>query len=296
TKAKAAIDGAKNESEVDKALTTGTTSIKDQYQPGTTTPGDTLETKKAKAKAEIDEVAKATKAKISKDDKLSDTEKATQTKAVEAEATKAKAAIDGAKNESEVDKALTTGTTSIKDQYQPGTTTPGDTLATKKDKAKAEIDEIAKATKNEIGQDKTLSTKEKENQIEAVDAEAKKVKIAIDNAKTEAEIKEAIESGTKVIKAQHKPGKVTPPVVKPKPDTGGHNGGANIGGNADTGVKPTIKPGTGSVSGGVGSKITPVVSGKTLPQTGSDVKTGFFTSLLGLGITGLAVLGFRKKY
>ncbi|MGX7015060.1 DUF1542 domain-containing protein, partial [Vagococcus silagei] len=193
--AKSVIDAAENLKEVDQAKGQGVTNIDNAYQPGSR-----LEIRKEQALSDVDKAAKATKEKITNDPTLTEKDKAEQIEAVVKETEEAKKAIKSATNASEVDAAKGKGIENIDNQYQPGTTTPGDTLETKKDKAKAEIDEVAKATKAKISKDDKLSDAEKATQTKAVEAEATKAKAAIDGAKNESEVDKALTTGTTSIK------------------------------------------------------------------------------------------------
>ena len=340
TKAKETIDAAVDANGVDRAKGEGITNIDKNYQPGTP-----LNKRKELAKADIDEAAKATKEKINNDVTLTNEEKATQSAGVDEAATKAKEAIDAAETADAVDASKGEGITNIDKAYQPGSA-----LDLRKEEAKKAIDEAAKATKEKINNDVTLTKEEKKKQNDAVDAEAKKAKAAIVAAKTPDEIDQAKGQGITDVSKQHESGKAineqkeiakneldkvaeaTKEKIRNDENLTNSQKEAQIKAvdealvkakieidkatTADAIVKTKLesitlvesqyKPGkqiTGTNTGSKGTSsgggyISSGASGKTgysaLPKTGSE-QNGYLAGLVGFVLSGLALLGFRKR-
>ncbi|VHB43895.1 extracellular matrix binding protein [Streptococcus pyogenes] len=121
----AAVDAAKNTAiaAVDKATTAeginqelgkGITAINKAYRPG-----EGVEAHKEAAKANLEKVAKETKALISGDRYLSETEKAVQKQAVEQALAKALGQVEAAKTVEAVKLAENLGTVAIRAAYVP---------------------------------------------------------------------------------------------------------------------------------------------------------------------------------
>ncbi|HCM90388.1 MULTISPECIES: DUF1542 domain-containing protein [Vagococcus] len=348
TDAKKAIDAAKNADGVDNAKGQGITSIDKEYKTG-----NVLDTRKSEAKKAIDEAEKATKAAIAKDSTLTEKEKAAQTKAVETEAKKAKEAIDAAKTADDVDSAKGQGISDITKQHESGKA-----VESQKEAAKKALDEAAKATKEAISKDSSLTAKEKETQTKAVDKALEEAVKAIDTAKTVDEVNNAKDKGTKEIAKKHVPGKKletqkeeakkeiekvaektreainkdtsltakekaaqikavdkaleeaikaiseakdADAIEKVKVDAvesveNQHKPGKKIPGKTGgNGINGTNTGGKGTSSGGGYTSGTSGNTGRsTLPKTGSE-ETGYLAGLIGFALSGLALLGFRKR-
>ncbi|MVX59804.1 DUF1542 domain-containing protein, partial [Streptococcus danieliae] len=110
----------------------------------------------------------------------------------DAEANKAKAAIDAAKTSEEVQTAATVGITAIQ-AINPE--------AIAKSAAKDAIDKAAAAKKAAIDARNDLTQEEKDAAKSLVDAEANKAKAAIDAAKTSEEVQTATTAGITAINA-----------------------------------------------------------------------------------------------
>ena len=183
-KAKAAIDAATTNAEVDAALAAGTKSIKDQ--------SPSADAKNA-AKAAIDQaVADKAKEIDARTDLTQEEKDAAKAKLADA-ANKAKAAIDAASTNAEVDAAVAAGTKSIKDQSPS---------ADAKNAAKAAIDQAVADKAKEIDARTDLTQEEKDAAKAKLADAANKAKAAIDAATTNAEVDAALAAGTKSIKDQ----------------------------------------------------------------------------------------------
>ena len=183
-KAKSAIDAATTNAEVDAALAAGTKSIADQSPSADA---------KTAAKAAIDQ-AVADKAKeIDARTDLTQEEKDAAKAKLADTANKAKAAIDAATTNAEVDAALAAGTKSIKDQSPS---------ADAKTAAKAAIDQAVADKAKEIDARIDLTQEEKDAAKAKLADAANKAKAAIDAATTNAEVDAAVAAGTKSIKDQ----------------------------------------------------------------------------------------------
>ena len=183
-KAKAAIDAATTNAEVDAALAAGTKSIKDQSPSADA---------KTAAKAAIDQaVADKAKEIDARIDLTQEEKDAAKAKLADA-ANKAKAAIDAATTNAEVDAAVAAGTKSIKDQSPS---------ADAKNAAKAAIDQAVADKAKEIDARTDLTQEEKDAAKAKLADAAKQAKAAIDAATTNAEVDAAVAAGTKSIKDQ----------------------------------------------------------------------------------------------
>ena len=183
-KAKAAIDAATTNAEVDAAVAAGTKSIADQ--------SPTADSKNA-AKAAIDQaVADKAKEIDARTDLTQEEKDAAKAKLADA-AKQAKAAIDAATTNAEVDAALAAGTKSIADQSP---------TADAKNAAKAAIDQAVADKAKEIDARTDLTQEEKDAAKAKLADTANKAKAAIDAATTNAEVDAALAAGTKSIKDQ----------------------------------------------------------------------------------------------
>ena len=183
-KAKAAIDAATTNAEVDAAVAAGTKSIADQ--------SPTADAKNA-AKAAIDQaVADKAKEIDARTDLTQEEKDAAKAKLADA-ANKAKAAIDAASTNAEVDAAVAAGTKSIADQSPS---------ADAKTAAKAAIDQAVADKAKEIDARTDLTQEEKDAAKAKLADAAKQAKAAIDAATTNAEVDAAVAAGTKSIADQ----------------------------------------------------------------------------------------------
>ena len=183
-KAKAAIDAATTNAEVDAAVAAGTKSIKDQ--------SPSADAKNA-AKAAIDQaVADKAKEIDARTDLTQEEKDAAKAKLADA-AKQAKAAIDAATTNAEVDAAVAAGTKSIKDQSP---------TADAKTAAKAAIDQAVADKAKEIDARTDLTQEEKDAAKAKLADAAKQAKAAIDAATTNADVDAAVAAGTKSIADQ----------------------------------------------------------------------------------------------
>ena len=182
--AKAAIDAATTNAEVDAAVAAGTKSIADQSPSADA---------KTAAKAAIDQaVADKAKEIDARTDLTQEEKDAAKAKLADA-AKQAKAAIDAATTNAEVDAAVAAGTKSIKDQSP---------TADAKNAAKAAIDQAVADKAKEIDARTDLTQEEKDAAKAKLADAAKQAKAAIDAATTNAEVDAAVAAGTKSIKDQ----------------------------------------------------------------------------------------------
>ncbi|KGJ29747.1 YSIRK signal domain/LPXTG anchor domain surface protein [Staphylococcus haemolyticus] len=177
-KAKQAIDNATTNESVDQAKTQGVTTIT-SIQPETN--------KKAEAKRDIDEVAKAKKQEIDSNINATKEEKDVAKSKVDEEVTKAKNVIDQATTNDQVDQGNNNGHTAIT-AIQPETV--------KKPEAKQAIDEVAKAKKDLIDQTPNATKEEKDAAKAKVDEEVTKAKKTIDQASTNSDVDQVKDKGT----------------------------------------------------------------------------------------------------
>ena len=168
--AKAAIDAATTNAEVDAAVAAGTKSIKDQSPSADA---------KTAAKAAIDQaVADKAKEIDARTDLTQEEKDAAKAKLADA-AKQAKAAIDAAITNAEVDAAVAAGTKSIADQSPS---------ADAKTAAKAAIDQAVADKAKEIDARTDLTQEEKDAAKAKLADAANKAKAAIDAATTNADV------------------------------------------------------------------------------------------------------------
>ncbi|HFK6010714.1 TPA: LPXTG cell wall anchor domain-containing protein, partial [Streptococcus pyogenes] len=110
----AAVDKATTAEGINQELGKGITAINKAYRPG-----EGVEAHKEAAKANLEKVAKETKALISGDRYLSETEKAVQKQAVEQALAKALGQVEAAKTVEAVKLAENLGTVAIRAAYVP---------------------------------------------------------------------------------------------------------------------------------------------------------------------------------
>ncbi|HEQ7692859.1 TPA: DUF1542 domain-containing protein, partial [Streptococcus pyogenes] len=154
------------------------------------------------AKNAIEEKATAEKTKINNDITLTAKDKEQQLKEVETALTKAKDNVKAAKTADAINDARDKGVATIDAVHKAG-----QDLGARKSGQVAKLEEAAKATKDKISADPTLTSKEKEEQSKAVDAELKKAIEAVNAADTADKVDDALGKGVTDIKNQHKSGK-----------------------------------------------------------------------------------------
>ncbi|MBF8970926.1 DUF1542 domain-containing protein, partial [Streptococcus sp. NLN76] len=194
-KAKDAVDAAKTDADVTAAKDSGVDAIKAENPSPVAKPA---------AKQAIDDAAVTKKAEIDGRDDLTKEEKDAAKAKVDAEATKAKDAVDAAKTDADVTTAKDSGVDAIKAENPDAVAKPA---------AKQAIDDAAAAKKAEIDGRDDLTKEEKDAAKSEVDAEATKAKDAVDAAKTDADVTAAKDSGVDAIKAEN-PDAVAKPAAK----------------------------------------------------------------------------------
>ena len=192
----AAIDAATNADDINKAFETGKINIDNAHQPG-----KSIDDQKNAQKKLLDEEAAKVKQDIQNDPTLTAIEKQQQTENVDKALKDGNAAIDAATNADDINKAFDTGKTNIDNAHQPGTSLDGQKEAQKKSLA----DEAAKV-KQDIQDDATLTTVEKQQQSENVDKALKDGEAAIDAATNADDINKAFDTGKINIDNAHQPG------------------------------------------------------------------------------------------
>ena len=161
---------------------------------GKTEAGKVLEKVKDQAKADLTEAAAKEKAEIEADKNLTDQAKADKKAEVENVKKAQEEKIDKAGTTDEVAKATDEGKKAIDAVHQ---ITP--------DQAKSDLTEAANTEKGEIGGDKTLTDKEKEDLRAKVDEVKKAAEDKINNANTPEEVAKATEEGKKAIADVYNP-------------------------------------------------------------------------------------------
>ncbi|MEG0285587.1 MAG: DUF1542 domain-containing protein [Vagococcus sp.] len=192
--AKGLIEEGNSAKELEDATANGIKAITDAHVAGAP-----LADQQKEAKADLKEVADATKVKINGDANLSKDEKEQQIKNVDAALKAAEDAIDATETVEAMEAALTTGEADIKSKYAAGTA-----LETQKETAKTAITDELKKVTDAIEGDNTLTTTEKEEQKKTAKEAADAATKAIDEAETADGILDAKNSGMTAIDEAHK--------------------------------------------------------------------------------------------
>ncbi|HER0202945.1 TPA: DUF1542 domain-containing protein, partial [Streptococcus pyogenes] len=192
---KDAITKADDADKVSTAVTEHTPKIKAAHKTGD------LKKAQVDANTALDKAAEKERGEINKDATLTTEDKAKQLKEVETALTKAKDNVKAAKTADAINDARDKGVATIDAVHKAG-----QDLGARKSGQVAKLEEAAKATKDKISADPTLTSKEKEEQSKAVDAELKKAIEAVNAADTADKVDDALGEGVTSIKNQHKSG------------------------------------------------------------------------------------------
>ncbi|WP_136133104.1 DUF1542 domain-containing protein, partial [Streptococcus pyogenes] len=192
---KEAITKADDADKVSTAVTEHTPKIKAAHKTGD------LKKVQEEANQALDKAAEKEREEINKDATLTTEDKAKQLKEVETALTKAKDNVKAAKTADAINGARDKGVATIDAVHKAG-----QDLGARKSGQVAKLEEAAKATKDKISADPTLTSKEKEEQSKAVNAELKKAIEAVNAADTADKVDDALGKGVTDIKNQHKTG------------------------------------------------------------------------------------------
>ncbi|HEP4333743.1 TPA: DUF1542 domain-containing protein [Streptococcus pyogenes] len=192
---KEAITKADDADKVSTAVTEHTPKIKAAHKTGD------LKKAQVDANTALDKAAEKEREEINNDITLTAKDKEQQLKEVETALTKAKDNVKAAKTADAINDARDKGVATIDAVHKAG-----QDLGARKSGQVAKLEEAAKATKDKISADPTLTSKEKEEQSKAVNAELKKVIEAVNAADTADKVDDALGKGVTDIKNQHKTG------------------------------------------------------------------------------------------
>ncbi|SUO61707.1 extracellular matrix binding protein [Streptococcus pyogenes] len=192
---KEAITKADDADKVSTAVTEHTPKIKAAHKTGD------LKKAQVDANTALDKAAEKEREEINNDITLTAKDKEQQLKEVETALTKAKDNVKAAKTADAINDARDKGVATIDAVHKAG-----QDLGARKSGQIAKLEEAAKATKDKISADPTLTSKEKEEQSKAVDAELKKAIEAVNAADTADKVDNALGKGVTDIKNQHKTG------------------------------------------------------------------------------------------
>ncbi|VHM52619.1 LPXTG-motif cell wall anchor domain-containing protein [Streptococcus pyogenes] len=202
----AAVDKATTAEGINQELGKGITAINKAYRPG-----EGVEAHKEAAKANLEKVAKETKALISGDRYLSETEKAVQKQAVEQALAKALGQVEAAKTVEAVKLAENLGTVAIRSAYVAGLAKDTDQATAALNEAKqAAIEALKQAaaeTLAKITTDAKLTEAQKAEQSENVSLALKTAIATVRSAQSIASVKEAKDKGITAIRAAYVPNK-----------------------------------------------------------------------------------------
>ncbi|HEQ4484271.1 TPA: DUF1542 domain-containing protein [Streptococcus pyogenes] len=192
---KDAITKADDADKVSTAVTEHTPKIKAAHKTGD------LKKAQEEANTALDKAAEKEREEINNDITLTAKDKEQQLKEVETALTKAKDNVKAAKTADAINDARDKGVATIDAVHKAG-----QDLGARKSGQVAKLEEAAKETKDKISADPTLTSKEKEEQSKAVDAELKKAIEAVNAADTADKVDDALGKGVTDIKNQHKTG------------------------------------------------------------------------------------------
>ncbi|WP_247593234.1 DUF1542 domain-containing protein, partial [Streptococcus pyogenes] len=192
---KDAITKADDADKVGAAVTEHTPKIKAAHKTGD------LKKAQEEANTALDKAAEKEREEINNDITLTAKDKEQQLKEVETALTKAKDNVKAAKTADAINDARDKGVATIDAVHKAG-----QDLGARKSGQVAKLEEAAKATKDKISADPTLTSKEKEEQSKAVNAELKKAIEAVNAADTADKVDDALGKGVTDIKNQHKTG------------------------------------------------------------------------------------------
>ncbi|HHS8192146.1 TPA: DUF1542 domain-containing protein [Streptococcus pyogenes] len=192
---KEVITKADDADKVGAAVTEHTPKIKAAHKTGD------LKKVQEEANQALDKAAEKERGEINNDITLTAKDKEQQLKEVETALTKAKAKVAEAKTADAINDARDKGVATIDAVHKAG-----QDLGARKSGQVAKLEEAAKATKDKISADPTLTSKEKEEQSKAVDAELKKAIEAVNAADTADKVDDALGKGVTDIKNQYKTG------------------------------------------------------------------------------------------
>ncbi|HER9630127.1 TPA: DUF1542 domain-containing protein [Streptococcus pyogenes] len=192
---KEAITKADDADKVSTAVTEHAPKIKAAHKTGD------LKKAQVDANTALDKAAEKEREEINNDITLTAKDKEQQLKEVETALTKAKDNVKAAKTADAINDARDKGVATIDAVHKAG-----QDLGARKSGQVAKLEEAAKATKDKISADPTLTSKEKEEQSKAVDAELKKAIEAVNAADTADKVDDALGKGVTDIKNQHKTG------------------------------------------------------------------------------------------
>ncbi|VHN11649.1 LPXTG-motif cell wall anchor domain-containing protein [Streptococcus pyogenes] len=202
----AAVDKATTAEGINQELGKGITAINKAYRPG-----EAVKARKGAAKANLEKVAKETKALISGDRYLSETEKAVQKQAVEQALAKALGQVEAAKTVEAVKLAENLGTVAIRSAYVAGLAKDTDQATAALNEAKqAAIEALKQAaaeTLAKITTDAKLTEAQKAEQSENVSLALKTAIATVRSAQSIASVKEAKDKGITAIRAAYVPNK-----------------------------------------------------------------------------------------
>ncbi|MCK8626509.1 DUF1542 domain-containing protein [Apilactobacillus kunkeei] len=194
TASKQAIDNAQNADNINSSVSVGKTDVNDVHKSA-----DSIDTQKTGAKSQLDANAAKIKQDIANDDTLTQAEKDAQTKQVDADKDTAEQAIDNALDADGINQALKDGNTKTSGDHKPGNSTND-----QKDAAKKKLDAEAEKIKNAIDNDVTLNSTEKAQQKQNVDSQNQAAKDKVDASTNADDINSASDKGVSNIDEQHK--------------------------------------------------------------------------------------------
>ncbi|WP_168778978.1 DUF1542 domain-containing protein [Fructobacillus tropaeoli] len=197
TKAEAAVNAATNADGLDNAVNTWTKTLNGDYKAG-----QAVAAQQATANDNLATLASQIQAKIAADTGLTNAEKQAQSNHVDADLTKAETAVNAATNADGINSAASIWQQTLNHDYQEGAP-----LSSEQTAANTSLATLAGQVKDKILTDTGLTTAQRQTQENQVDSDLAKAQSAVNQAKDDDGVNNAVTTGTQALNADYQAGK-----------------------------------------------------------------------------------------
>ncbi|GAP04453.1 beta strand repeat-containing protein [Fructobacillus tropaeoli] len=197
TKAEAVVTAATNADGLDNAVNTWTKTLNGDY-----TAGQAVAAQQATANDNLAVLASQVQAKIAADTGLTNAEKQAQSSHVEADLTKAETAVNAATNADGINSAASIWQQTLNHDYQEGAP-----LSSEQTAANTSLATLAGQVKAKILADTGLTTAQQQAQENQVNLDLAKAQSAVNQAKDDDGVNNAVTIGTQALNADYQAGK-----------------------------------------------------------------------------------------
>ncbi|CAK1241006.1 Chromosome segregation ATPase Smc (Smc) [Fructobacillus tropaeoli] len=197
TKAEAVVTAATNADGLDNAVNTWTKTLNGDY-----TAGQAVAAQQAIANDNLAVLASQVQAKIAADTGLTNAEKQAQSSHVEADLTKAETAVNAATNADGINSAASIWQQTLNHDYQEGAP-----LSSEQTAANTSLATLAGQVKAKILADTGLTTAQQQAQENQVNLDLAKAQSAVNQAKDDDGVNNAVTIGTQALNADYQAGK-----------------------------------------------------------------------------------------